>query len=96
MIASIIDMLGQAMTLGEKNGVNREKFYEVMQVSIDVGFITYKITYNFVVQLLFPAPPLLGYAKRLATDDLECPEGGGFTSTLGLKDVSHIRSLGQQ
>jgi len=77
MIVSIIDLLGQAMTLGEKNGVSKEKFYEVLQ-------------------LLFPAPIVLGYAKRLATDDLECPEGGGFTTTLALKDVSHMRTLGQQ
>jgi 3-hydroxyisobutyrate dehydrogenase-like beta-hydroxyacid dehydrogenase len=76
MIASIIDLLGQAMTLGEKNGVSREKFYEVLQ-------------------LLLPAPIILGYAKRLATDDLECPPGGGFTSQLALKDVSHMRTLGQ-
>jgi len=49
-----------------------------------------------VVQLLFPSTVFTTYANRLANDDFDVPPTGGFTTTLGLKDVNHIRTVAQQ
>eukprot|EP00906_Rhabdomonas_costata_P003949 RCo005933 len=72
MIASSIEMLSEAMTLGERNGVSRDTFMSL-------------------VKAFFPVPVFEGYGGRIAKDDFAA--GGGFTVTLGQKDVGHMQTL---
>lgn len=46
-----------------------------------------------LIDAFFPAPPLQGYARRMAADDFSA--GAGFTVDLGLKDVKYMRQLAE-
>lgn len=45
------------------------------------------------VEAFFPAPPIVGYARRIAADDFDA--GSGFTVDLALKDVRYMRQLAE-
>ncbi|GAX83678.1 hypothetical protein CEUSTIGMA_g11103.t1 [Chlamydomonas eustigma] len=72
MIVGIIELLGEAMSLCETNGIGRESYLEF-------------------IKEMFPAPSMVGYATRIARDELDA--GTGFSVQGGLKDVGLMRSV---
>ena len=92
LILGVIELLAEAFTLSEKAGVGGDLLFKGSLLPL--RSVPCCSSIRIVVEQMFPAPSVIGYAKKV--NSLDFHGTTGFSLTNGLKDSGHIRTMAEK